>query len=139
MPRYFFNFREGTKYSADDEGSDFDSVEAAYLEVFRTAQEMWSELLLQKRDPRDCAFEIVDGAGTSLIVMPFSEVLEACSGKAAAAPAEFPRPYFDAISSQARARRLCSDLAEQVQQAHTSLARTRALLERSRRRPAAGA
>ena len=72
--------REGSKFAVDPEGCEFADLEAAYLDTFKAVQEMWSGLLFQKRDPRRCSFEIADEAGTTLMSLPFLEVLDICTG-----------------------------------------------------------
>lgn len=64
----------------DEEGGEFESAEHAYLEVFKSAQEIWHELLLKLEDPRSFVFHITDAAGTSIVTVPFTEVLDACRG-----------------------------------------------------------
>jgi len=80
MTRYFFNFQQGDACTVDADGSEFSSVEEAYLGAFRAAQDMWHELLIEREDPMLCAFEVTNGAGDSLFVLNFGEVLEACRG-----------------------------------------------------------
>jgi hypothetical protein len=79
MARYFFNFRQGTALAADDIGSEFETVEDAYLGAVQAAQDMWRELLIRREDPLECAFEVVDQDGNELFALPFSEVLDACT------------------------------------------------------------
>jgi hypothetical protein len=80
MQRFYFHFRENGATAIDDAGLELDSLEAAYLAAFTAAQDMWRERLKERRDPRDCAFEIADGLGRVLMTLPFEEVLEACRG-----------------------------------------------------------
>src|SRR5262249_43404767 len=75
---FYFNFRQGTSYSNDEEGCELPSVENAYLAAVRAAQDMWSELLVRREDPRACAFVVTDRDRKELFTLPFSEVLEAC-------------------------------------------------------------
>jgi hypothetical protein len=79
MARYFFHFRQGTSVSADDVGSDFPTVEDAYLSAVQAAQDMWRELLMKREDPLECSFEVVDQRGNEVFTLPFSEVLDACA------------------------------------------------------------
>jgi Domain of unknown function (DUF6894) len=51
MPLFYFHLTVGREHSPDDLGVEFDSVEAAYLDAFATAREMWSELLKNREDP----------------------------------------------------------------------------------------
>lgn len=81
MSRYFFDFRQSGVRVPDTQGVEFASTEQAYLEAFRAAQEMWSELLAQRQDPRLCMFEVRDEAGNVLFLFPFQEVLDACTGR----------------------------------------------------------
>ena len=63
------------------EGAEFADVEQAYLEAFEGAQDMWSELLRQRRDPRQCAFEVRNERRDLLFVLPFMEVIESCEDR----------------------------------------------------------
>jgi hypothetical protein len=78
MAHYFFDFREGSDCCADAQGTEFANVEQAYLEAFTGAQDMWSELLRQRRDPRQCAFEVRNEQRDLLFVLMFQEVIESC-------------------------------------------------------------
>jgi hypothetical protein len=79
MQRYHLHIRQaGVLVSPDDQGADFESVEAAYLEAFHGAQELWPILLEDRRDPRRYSFEITNAAGVVLMEVPFSELLENC-------------------------------------------------------------
>jgi hypothetical protein len=78
MFRFFFNYREPSGYTVDDSGVEFDTFELAYLDAFKTAREMWPEVMARRVDPRGCAFEILDGAGNLLAILNFKELLENC-------------------------------------------------------------
>lgn len=81
MPRYFFDFRQAGHLALDSEGLEFANVEQAYLEAFRTAQDMWSELLKQRRDPRHCFFEVRNTSDDILFTLPFQEVVDCCTDR----------------------------------------------------------
>jgi hypothetical protein len=81
MGLFYFNFRQGSSFSVDEEGCEFPSVEDAYLGAVRAAQEMWSELLLRREDPLVCAFVVTDRERKELFTLTFSEVLDACRGE----------------------------------------------------------
>jgi hypothetical protein len=49
--RYYFHLRIGGTISPDEIGVDLPDVETAYLEAFKAAEEMWSELLAEGLDP----------------------------------------------------------------------------------------
>jgi hypothetical protein len=74
--RYYFHLRIGHTVSPDEIGLDLPDVETAYLEAFKAAQELWSELLAEGSDPLTRCFEITDERGQLLLTLPFAEVLE---------------------------------------------------------------
>ena len=86
MARYFFHFRNGETLTPDHHGIEFDSADAALSEACKAAIAMWSELLEQRSEPTQCAFEIADESGNALFVLPFAEVLERCGLRGRPAP-----------------------------------------------------
>jgi hypothetical protein len=78
MPRYFFDFRQGTQCSPDSHGADFATVEDAYLEGIKGIQDMWGDLLRKRQDPRRCRFEVRNEQRELLFVLPFQEALDCC-------------------------------------------------------------
>ena len=84
MTRFFFDFVQTGQRTKDAEGIELPDVEQAYLEAFKAGQEMWSELLKQRRDPRRCFFEVRNGAEEILFVFPLQEVVDACTDRTAA-------------------------------------------------------
>jgi len=83
MPRFFFDFHQGSKITADASGVEFPDVEQAYLEVFKAGQDMWGELLKLRQDPRRCHFEVRSETGEVLFAFPLREVLESCHDRIA--------------------------------------------------------
>lgn len=83
MPRFFFDFRQARNLAVDDVGCEFETVEEAYLDAVRAAQEMWRELLAHRENPLLCSFEVRDERGNDLFSLPFAEVLESCMGPVA--------------------------------------------------------
>ncbi len=83
MAKFFFHFRQGDLYQADDLGCEFASAEAAYVGAFAATQDMWRELLIKRQDPLLCAFEVRDEHGRDLFTLPFAEVLDVCRGRTA--------------------------------------------------------
>src|SRR5689334_14243716 len=81
MPQFFFDFRQSGHLVPDTEGIEFGSAEQAYLEAYRSAQDMWSELLRQRRDPRRCYFEVRGAVGDLLFIFPFQEVVDSCTDR----------------------------------------------------------
>ncbi|MEW4448826.1 hypothetical protein [Qipengyuania sp. JC766] len=78
MARYFFHFRNGDTLVPDELGIEFGSAEEALDQASTAACAMWSELLVARREPTLCAFEITDATGRFLFNLPFFEVLERC-------------------------------------------------------------
>jgi hypothetical protein len=76
--RYYFHLRIGETVSPDEIGLEFANLETAYLEAFRAAREMWTELLAERSNPLIRAFEIADEDGQILLTLPFREVLDVC-------------------------------------------------------------
>jgi len=83
MPVFYFHLLVGKQRSPDDLGVEFDGIEAAYLDAFHAAQEMWSELLKNGEDPTKHSFEICNSDGELLLTLPFKEVLDASQKPAA--------------------------------------------------------
>jgi hypothetical protein len=98
----------------------------AYLEGFRAATDLWRELLLARRDPRTHAFEIADVSGKVLLVLPFSEILEATNPARKRAT---PRAAF--TRAQATAERnamLTGAIVTEIRAARNHLAQSQVLL-----------
>ena len=66
--RYYFHLRIGHTVSPDEIGLDLPDLETAYLEAFKAAQEMWSELLAEGSDPLTRCFEITDERGLAEVL-----------------------------------------------------------------------
>lgn len=125
MPRFFFDFRQTGALVPDSDGIEFDSVEQAYLEAFKTAQDMWSELLRQRRDPRRCFFEVRAASGDMLFIFPFQEVVDSCTDRAAK---PMQHTFQELVETFNYAKRVKDDLAVQVQSAQQVLRESRDLL-----------
>ena len=132
MQRYHLHIRRaGVLVSPDDKGADFESVEAAYLEAFESAQELWPILLGDRRDPRRYSFEITDSAGVVLMEVPFSELLDSCRDARRSRP-EKPAPVFDkegfreAAENARQLRQECAELTRQLRATHQSVISLRA-------------
>ena len=86
MARFFFDFCHGKERETDSDGIDLPNVEQAYLELFETGQDMWSELLKQRRDPRRYFFEVRNVSGDLLFTFPLQEVLDSCMDRVEGGP-----------------------------------------------------
>ena len=125
MPRFFFHFRQGGELIRDPEGTEFASVEEAFLDAARAAQDMWSELLRERRDPRRCAFEVRDADGHLLFLFPFQEVLEACVDRKAAS---IHATLRQTILRVEQARRAGDAFRKELSRTHAALKESRELL-----------
>jgi hypothetical protein len=131
MPRFYFHFTNGEDVELDPDGLEFPSLEAAYLDAFRAAREMWTEMLQRQEDPRELAFAIHDGAGRLLLTLPFSEVLQSTKGSRPKRPLRGP----DKLQHQiARLQRLRYELSGAIVSAQRTVEESRAVLQRSQSR-----
>ena len=62
MPRYYFDVREGARFSPDDEGLDFDSLDAAEREAAEAAAAIGRDQL-PKSGAREVTVEVRDEHG----------------------------------------------------------------------------
>ena len=134
MSLFFFNFREGASYTVDEQGCEFPSVESAYLGAVRAVQDMWRDMLIRREDPLSCSFEVTDANGNELFCLPFSEVLEACNGRAPLRPPPAGKSAFiEAIESRRIAVRAMTDASAEVRKARANLRETIDLLAEVRK------
>ena len=125
MPRFFFHFRQGGELIRDPEGTEFANVEEAFLDVARASQDMWSELLRERRDPRRCAFDVHDADGHLLFLFPFLEALEACVDRKAGSIHSTLR---QTVLRAEQARRAGDDFRKELSRTQAALKRSRELL-----------
>ena len=130
MSRFYFNFRQGGTFTSDDTGCEFANVEEAYLAAVRAAQDIWHELLIERENPLECAFEVLDAKGRDLFTLPFSEILEACIGQP---PGKLPHQSVTSETALAKAQQRISDVSKTLTQARAKLLDARALLSQTRR------
>jgi uncharacterized protein DUF6894 len=122
--RYYFHLRVGGTLSSDELGLELPDLDTAYLEAFRGAQEMWTELLAEGSDPFSRAFEIADADGRVLLTVPFREVLDRVR-RPVAAPSNRKRELNELLEK----RRALTDtlqqelktMRESIEQVHKSL------------------
>jgi hypothetical protein len=75
MPRFFFNLNSQGNVSVDEVGTEFSSLEAAYLDVCNAILDIGFEKLRSRQDPAKDSFEIIDENRNVLMHVPFFEVL----------------------------------------------------------------
>jgi hypothetical protein len=59
----------------DQEGIEFPSIEAAYLDAYHAAIDMWADARHKGRDLSRHGFVIRDAAGQPVMELPIAEVL----------------------------------------------------------------
>ena len=128
MAHYFFHFRNGGILTLDEFGVEFDSAEMALAEASKAAIAMWSELLEQRTEPSQCAFEIADESGANLFHLPFSEVLERCQLHKSAPPTSDLMSLLHQTHARAMAAR--EDVQSAVTDVRLSLREAQGLLDR---------
>jgi hypothetical protein len=118
MPRFFFNFRDATDFDRDEEGLELPDLDAAYLEAFEAAKEMWGEAIRELRNPGRQQIEICDADGKTLLIVPLREVLDSLKGVSKPPP----------MQTAERAAKLSAEVEEAVRTAHHRLREARTLL-----------
>lgn len=127
MPRFYFDFRQGNDFAPDAAGTDLADAEQAYLEAFKAAREMWSELLKERRDPRRCRFEVRDSNDALLFVLPFQEVLDSCSDRISPFPIQ--DTLQELLATHGHALRIKEELAIEVEMSKQVLRASHKLLK----------
>lgn len=129
--RFFFAIEGGVEPSPDEFGSEFDSLEAAYIEGCRAALEISMEMLRDRLDPNSLRFEISGADGRILVELPFAEVLRPAARRQRP---ETVTPALLRLRQQAsERRRLVIELASTLDLTTSTMATTRGILDRSRR------
>src|SRR5262249_35392423 len=131
VQRFYLNLRRGEgSVAPDDEGTEFASIEEAYLELFKGAQELWPELLRNRQDPRQYVYDITDGDGAVLMELPFAEIVDSCRRVGAAAMSAPPKPsgadltkraFLEALENAYNLNRKSADLQRQLRTAIQSM------------------
>ena len=130
MPRFFFDFSSGGTVVADDVGTEFPSLEEAYLDACQSALEISFEKLRIRRDPNLDSVEILDARRQPLMQVPFSDVLRP---KPSWSPARQGQCTEIASSYQqqlTRGKRLKAEIREELRKMQTTFGAIRANLER---------
>src|SRR5262245_37483008 len=130
MPRFYFHLRRGGELIADAEGSELAHVEAAYLEGFKSAQELWTVLLAKREDPTVYAFEVTDERGRLGFVLPLAEILETAQKRRASRRDR--GAVARASTLMLRTQELRNSLAGQIHATRQTVAQTRELMRRLR-------
>ena len=90
IPLFFFDYFDGQQLHEAEVGVELRDADAAYLEAFKAATEIWGEALRERRNPYSDAFRIRDRTGAVVLELPFAEVLESSRGHRLRAPERSP-------------------------------------------------
>lgn len=139
MPLFFFDFTSGGTTEADDVGTEFPSLEEAYLDACRSALEISFEKLRARCDPNLDSVEILDAERHSLMQVPFSDVLRPKPPRLSAARkqshGQSGNQLIESCNQQlTRGKRLKAEIQEELRKMRTTSGAIHVQLERLKRR-----
>jgi hypothetical protein len=119
IPLFFFDYFDGQQLHEAEDGVELRDADAAYLEAFKAATEIWGEALRARRNPASDAFRIRDTTGVVVLELPFAEVLESTRGRRwRSAPKRWRQSTNEAIEvatqSVRKGRRVVADQQNRV-------------------------
>jgi hypothetical protein len=132
MPIFFFDFTSEGMIETDDIGTEFPSLEKAYLDACRSALEMSFEKLRDRSDPNLDSVEILDAERRPLMHVPFSEVLRPQCSPWPAVQNECSQIIHACHTELARGKRLKKEIDEELRKIQTVTGAIRTSLERLR-------
>jgi uncharacterized protein DUF6894 len=130
MPRFFFNLSSQGNVSIDETGTEFPSLEAAYLDTCDAILDMAIEKLCARQNPAKDAFEIADEQGNVLMQVPFSEVLWPVAATNRPMRSETIRIFDSCRHHAARSLALQADIRAEFEQVKNTCCDIRANLAR---------
>lgn len=134
MPLFFFHYHTPETSTYDDTGCDFETLELAYLDAYRSAIDLGAEILKAQGNPASHIMEIAGHDGRVLTELRFDEIFR----PERMSTTEFRRS-FDAHKQAFRERmatfhslrdsmvEACIVARENVAKAHEVLRRARAV------------
>src|SRR3954469_10982184 len=129
MSTYFFHLRSTAATTRDEIGTEFTDLDAAYLDTCETIIGMAADMTNAGCNSTPYVFDITDAAGTLLMEVPFTEMLnkgEKPQRPAAATPRKQVPPEV------LRAQRLADEIAERMTALQNTIRQSRILVARSR-------
>jgi len=75
MPRFYFDVREGARFTPDNEGLEFDGLDAAEFEAACAAAEIGRDRL-PKRDAREVTIEVANEHRQRVLTVKVSMQIE---------------------------------------------------------------
>ncbi|WP_409187737.1 DUF6894 family protein [Bradyrhizobium sp. RDM4] len=130
MPRFFFDFSSGGTVVADDVGTEFPSLEEAYLDACQSALEISFEKLRIRNDPNLDSVEILDARRQPLMQVPFSDVLRPKPLRSLARHDQCTGIVSSYQQQLTRGKRLKAEIREELRKMQTTFGAIRANLER---------
>jgi hypothetical protein len=116
MARYFFDYFNGEALDQDQDGLELPDAEAAFLEAFKAATEMWGESVRERRNPIFDYFQIRDQSGVVVLELPFAEVLESSRGRRQRPPVRLDKSEaLRAHDRVERGRKLVEDQRDRLE------------------------
>ena len=77
MPRYFFHIKDEAETILDQEGSEFNNLDAVREEATESAREMMSDEVRRGHGPDGRAFVVMDEQGQTVLTFPFTDAFRA--------------------------------------------------------------
>jgi hypothetical protein len=130
MPLFFFNFTSDGIVSVDDLGTEFPSLEAAYLDTCQAVRDISVERLRCRKDPIGASFEILDDQHRVLMDVPFSELLRPHPSKMVLANSQRNRTIDSSRRQIARSEALRTAIRAELDEAATTILSIRTNLSR---------
>ncbi|MGY0571258.1 DUF6894 family protein [Bradyrhizobium sp. RDM12] len=130
MPRFFFDFSSDGTVVADDVGTEFPSLEEAYLDACQSALEMSFEKLRIRSDPNLDSVEILDARRQLLMQVPFSDVLRPKPSRPPARQDQYTGTVSSYQQQLTRGKRLKAEIGEELSKMRTTFGAIRASLDR---------
>ncbi|WP_314957694.1 DUF6894 family protein [Bradyrhizobium cosmicum] len=130
MPRFYFDFRSDGRIVVDDVGTEFPSLEEAYLDACQSALEISFEKLRIRSDPHLDSVEILDARRRPLMQVPFSDVLRPKPSRSRARQDQWIGIVSSYQQQLTRGKRLKAEIGEELKKMNTTFGAIRANLER---------
>jgi hypothetical protein len=132
MPLFYFDFQFGETIEADDVGTEFPTLQDAYLDACRSALEMSLERLRTRHDPNVDSVEILDAQRRSLMQVPFSDVLRPKPLRSSALRDRSNQLIGSCHEHLSRGKRLKAEIGEELRKMQAMSLDIRASVQRLR-------
>jgi hypothetical protein len=130
MPLFYFNFTSDGLVTMDEVGTEFPSLEEAYLDTWRAVLEISFEKLGTRDDPNRDSFDILDNERRPLMHVPFSDVLRPRQPLRPTTEHQWVRTIDLCRKEIARSRALQAEVGKELKKAQQAFLAIRANLRR---------